>query len=120
MSGGLAPAREAILPVIRKSLAEARPLDQNAYKVEMAVNAAVRAVLAAGGAAPLRSGVERFRAFFRERVRYGDEGKPASEAAPNLVVTLLRAQSSNVDGGHPSAQGAAYPDGAGRLWSLRG
>ena len=47
---GLAPAREAILPVIRKGLAEARPLDQNAYKIEMAVNAAVRAVLAAGGA----------------------------------------------------------------------
>jgi len=41
--------REAVLPPIRAALAEARPLGHNAYKVEMAANAAMRAVLAAGG-----------------------------------------------------------------------
>jgi xanthine dehydrogenase YagS FAD-binding subunit len=43
--------REAILPPIRAALAEARPLEHNAYKVEMAANAAMRAALAAGGTA---------------------------------------------------------------------
>lgn len=43
--------REAVLPPIRAALAEARALAHNAYKVEMAANAAMRAVLAAGGEA---------------------------------------------------------------------
>jgi xanthine dehydrogenase YagS FAD-binding subunit len=43
--------REAILPPIRAALSDARPLEHNAYKIRMAANAAMRAVLAAGGAA---------------------------------------------------------------------
>ncbi len=48
---GLPLTREAVLPPIRAALADARPLDHNAYKIEMAANAAMRALLAAGGAA---------------------------------------------------------------------
>ena len=47
---GKALTRGAVLP-IRAALAEARPLEHNAYKVEMAANAAMRALLAAGGVA---------------------------------------------------------------------
>ena len=43
--------REAVLPHIRAALNEARALDHNAYKIEMAAKAAMRALLAAGGAA---------------------------------------------------------------------
>lgn len=43
--------REAVLPPIRAALADARPLEHNAFKVEMAAKAAMRALLAAGGAA---------------------------------------------------------------------
>jgi hypothetical protein len=38
-----------VLPAIRASLAGARALEHNAYKVEMAANAAMRAVAIAGG-----------------------------------------------------------------------
>jgi xanthine dehydrogenase YagS FAD-binding subunit len=48
---GIRPSREAVLPPIRAALAEARALEHNAYKIEMAANAATRAVLIAGGAA---------------------------------------------------------------------
>ena len=48
---GTALTREAVLLPIRAALAEARPLEHNAYKVEMAANAAMRALLAAGGGA---------------------------------------------------------------------
>lgn len=44
-------AREAVLPPIRAALAEARPLEHNAYKIELAAKAAMRALLAAGGEA---------------------------------------------------------------------
>jgi len=43
--------REALLPVIERAMADAVPLPQNGFKVTMARNAAVRALLAAGGAA---------------------------------------------------------------------
>jgi xanthine dehydrogenase YagS FAD-binding subunit len=43
--------QEAVLPVIRAALAEARPLAHNAYKIEMAARAAMRALIAAGGEA---------------------------------------------------------------------
>lgn len=43
--------RETVLPPIRAALAEARALEHNAYKIEMAAKAAMRAVLAAGGEA---------------------------------------------------------------------
>jgi xanthine dehydrogenase YagS FAD-binding subunit len=43
--------RDTVLPSIRASLSDARPLEHNAYKIRMAANAAMRAVLAAGGAA---------------------------------------------------------------------
>jgi xanthine dehydrogenase YagS FAD-binding subunit len=43
--------REAILPAIRAALSDARPLEHNGYKIRMAANAAMRAVLAAGDAA---------------------------------------------------------------------
>ncbi len=42
--------REALTPVIERAMADAAPLPQNAFKVTMARNAAVRALLAAGGA----------------------------------------------------------------------
>ena len=43
--------REALLPVIERAMADAVPLPQNGFKVTMARNAAVRALLAAGGVA---------------------------------------------------------------------
>jgi xanthine dehydrogenase YagS FAD-binding subunit len=43
-------AREALIPVIERAMADAVPLPQNGFKVLMARNAAVRALLAAGGA----------------------------------------------------------------------
>jgi xanthine dehydrogenase YagS FAD-binding subunit len=42
--------REALTPVIERAMADAEPLPQNGFKVLMARNAAVRALLAAGGA----------------------------------------------------------------------
>jgi xanthine dehydrogenase YagS FAD-binding subunit len=42
--------RQALTPVIERAMASAAPLPQNAFKVTMARNAAVRALLAAGGA----------------------------------------------------------------------
>jgi xanthine dehydrogenase YagS FAD-binding subunit len=48
---GQPPTREALLPPIRAALTDARPLEHNAYKIEMAANAAMRALLAAGGKA---------------------------------------------------------------------
>jgi xanthine dehydrogenase YagS FAD-binding subunit len=41
--------REALIPVIERAMADAAPLSQNGFKVTMARNAAVRALLAAGG-----------------------------------------------------------------------
>jgi xanthine dehydrogenase YagS FAD-binding subunit len=41
--------REALTPVIERAMADAAPLPQNAFKVTMARNAAVRALLAAWG-----------------------------------------------------------------------
>lgn len=43
-------SREALVPVIERAMADAAPLPQNGFKVTMARNAAVRALLAAGGA----------------------------------------------------------------------
>ena len=45
---GLAPTREAVLPVLRESLSAARPLEHNRYKVAMAAAAAMRAIVEAG------------------------------------------------------------------------
>ena len=42
--------REALTPVIERAMADAAPLPQNGFKVIMARNAAVRALLTAGGA----------------------------------------------------------------------
>ena len=42
--------REALTPVIERAMADATPLPQNRFKVTMARNAAVRALLTAGGA----------------------------------------------------------------------
>ena len=42
--------REALIPVIERAMADAAPLPQNGFKVMMARNAAVRALLTAGGA----------------------------------------------------------------------
>lgn len=49
--GGKPLIREAVLPPILAALAEARPLEHNAYKIEMVARAAMRALMAAGGAA---------------------------------------------------------------------
>jgi xanthine dehydrogenase YagS FAD-binding subunit len=46
---GAALTRDAVLPAIRTSLNGARPLEHNAYKIDMAANAATRAVGIAGG-----------------------------------------------------------------------
>jgi xanthine dehydrogenase YagS FAD-binding subunit len=42
--------REALTPVIERAMAGAAPLPRNGFKVIMARNAAVRALLLAGGA----------------------------------------------------------------------
>jgi xanthine dehydrogenase YagS FAD-binding subunit len=42
--------REALIPVIERAMADTAPLPQNGFKVTMARNAAVRALLTAGGA----------------------------------------------------------------------
>jgi xanthine dehydrogenase YagS FAD-binding subunit len=47
---GIPLTREALTPVIERAMADADPLPQNGFKVTMAANAAVRALLAAGGA----------------------------------------------------------------------
>jgi xanthine dehydrogenase YagS FAD-binding subunit len=41
--------RDAVLPAVRAALAEARALAHNAWKIDMAANAAVRVLLTAGG-----------------------------------------------------------------------
>jgi xanthine dehydrogenase YagS FAD-binding subunit len=46
---GMRLEREALVATIRDALADARPLQHNSYKVELAGNAALRALLAAGG-----------------------------------------------------------------------
>jgi xanthine dehydrogenase YagS FAD-binding subunit len=46
---GMRLEREPVLAVIRDALADARPLRHNSYKVELSGNAALRALLAAGG-----------------------------------------------------------------------
>jgi xanthine dehydrogenase YagS FAD-binding subunit len=43
--------REAVLKTLKAALAEARPLARNGYKIEMAANAALRALMTAGGEA---------------------------------------------------------------------
>ena len=48
---GQSLTRESVLPPIQAALAEARPLEHNGFKVEMAARAAMRALLAAGGEA---------------------------------------------------------------------
>ena len=48
---GTSLTREALIPVIERAMADAVPLSQNGFKVTMARNAAVRAVLTAGGTA---------------------------------------------------------------------
>jgi xanthine dehydrogenase YagS FAD-binding subunit len=47
---GTPHTREALTPVIERAMADAAPLPQNGFKVTMARNAAVRALLTAGGA----------------------------------------------------------------------
>jgi xanthine dehydrogenase YagS FAD-binding subunit len=47
---GTALTREALTPVIERAMADAAPLPQNGFKVTMARAAAVRSLLAAGGA----------------------------------------------------------------------
>jgi xanthine dehydrogenase YagS FAD-binding subunit len=47
---GIPLTREALAPVIEQAMADAVPLPQNGFKVLMARNAAVRALLTAGGA----------------------------------------------------------------------
>jgi xanthine dehydrogenase YagS FAD-binding subunit len=42
--------REALTPIIERAMADAAPLPQNGFKVIMARNAALRALLTAGGA----------------------------------------------------------------------
>jgi xanthine dehydrogenase YagS FAD-binding subunit len=46
---GAALTRDAVLPAIHASLSGAKPLEHNAYKIEMAANAAARALAIAGG-----------------------------------------------------------------------
>jgi xanthine dehydrogenase YagS FAD-binding subunit len=48
---GLQPVKDAVLPAIRASFADARPLEHNRYKIEMAANAAARAITLAGESA---------------------------------------------------------------------
>jgi xanthine dehydrogenase YagS FAD-binding subunit len=47
---GIPLTREALTPVIERAMADAVPLPQNGFKVLMARNVAVRALLTAGGA----------------------------------------------------------------------
>ena len=47
---GVPLTREALLPAVEERMADASPLPHNGFKVTMAGNAAVRALLAAGGA----------------------------------------------------------------------
>jgi xanthine dehydrogenase YagS FAD-binding subunit len=46
---GVPITREALLPAVEERIADANPLPRNGFKVTMARNAAVRALLAAGG-----------------------------------------------------------------------
>jgi xanthine dehydrogenase YagS FAD-binding subunit len=45
---GLSPERDVVLPIIRDSMADARPLSHNTFKVAMAAGAAARAIVTAG------------------------------------------------------------------------
>jgi xanthine dehydrogenase YagS FAD-binding subunit len=47
---GVPLTREALLPAVEERMADAQPLPRNGFKVTMARNAAVRALLLAGGA----------------------------------------------------------------------
>ncbi|MGF7151905.1 xanthine dehydrogenase YagS FAD-binding subunit [Sphingomonas zeicaulis] len=49
---GQAPTRDAVLPILRRSLSEARPLAHNRYKVAMAAGAAARAIVQAAEGQP--------------------------------------------------------------------
>jgi len=44
---GLPPTREAVLPVLKQCLGDARPLEHNGYKIMMAAGAATRAIVEA-------------------------------------------------------------------------
>jgi xanthine dehydrogenase YagS FAD-binding subunit len=46
---GAAPTKEALAPLIQAAMSDARPLPQNGYKITLACNAAVRALLTAAG-----------------------------------------------------------------------
>lgn len=48
---GQPPERDAVLPILQESLAEARPLSHNRYKMAMSAGAAARAIVNAGGMA---------------------------------------------------------------------
>ena len=48
---GQPPTREAVLPILRAALDDARPLQHNRYKVPMAAGAAARAIVEAGAKA---------------------------------------------------------------------
>jgi xanthine dehydrogenase YagS FAD-binding subunit len=48
---GQLPTREAVLPILRAALSDARPLEHNQYKVVMAAGAAARAIVEAGAKA---------------------------------------------------------------------
>jgi xanthine dehydrogenase YagS FAD-binding subunit len=48
---GQPPQRDAVLPILKESLAEARPLQHNHYKLAMSAGAAARAIVNAGGGA---------------------------------------------------------------------
>jgi xanthine dehydrogenase YagS FAD-binding subunit len=45
---GIRPDRDTVLPIIRQSLADARPLTHNVFKIAMAAGAATRAIVSAG------------------------------------------------------------------------
>ena len=48
---GQPPTRDAVLPILRAGLTDARPLAHNGYKVAMAAGAATRAIVEAGARA---------------------------------------------------------------------
>ena len=47
---GVPLTRDALGPIVERAMSDAVPLPHNGFKVDMARNAAVRALLAAGGA----------------------------------------------------------------------
>jgi xanthine dehydrogenase YagS FAD-binding subunit len=48
---GLRPERDAVLSIVRDSMADARPLARNGFKIAMAAGAATRAIVSAGAQA---------------------------------------------------------------------